>query len=380
MPPFLTNPYRFGNSIRAIQTVLYTQAIGDDDSTISFGNLTNADKCIPFISGKANAFAYGTDSDIEEIFWSIDIYNSGGVKADVARNPAATGNISQDLALTLLEFPSTVTVAKYTFNSQVIAAGDYIDCTITAVDTSKSFIVCTAQREYSAGLAIHGQTGGVCATFTSSTNVRVYCVNDTETVPKIILYVVTDTSGSAFTVTSTTGSLAGSVRSTNITVPSHDQSKTLAIVNWHASSGSGSYPNIMFVDKHTWTCYPSSNTNFVMACHNTNTGPFTAQYNVQLITFTSGVTIQRGRMQPATNVDTVNATITSVDLTKSAVVTYLSGHLDNGAVQHNNSGCDMGEAAWKLRLSSATNVEATRHGSGSIDDSCDFGWQVITTS
>lgn len=366
-------------SIRSIQTVLATQASAVASSTLSFGSLTNAAQCIPFISGKFNASAPYSDSDPGEVNRAIDIYTSSGVKADILRDAAATGGAGQDLALTLFEFPPFVTVAKYTYNGLTIGASDYIDCAITAVDTSKSFIVCTGQRVDDDGSGgIRAQTGGFCAKFTSSTNVRVHCVNNGASVPKIILYVVTDLTGLCFTVTSTAGTLAGSVRSTNITVPAHDQSKTLAIVNWQASGGSAGYPNNTFLGKHTWSCYESSNTNFVMSCFNVNAGPYIAQYNIQLVTFTTGVTVQQGRVQPAVSNSTTNVTITSVNTSKSAALSYLSHHIPNAKGEADNAGCPGDQVSWKLRLSSSTNLEATRY-AGAMP-LADLGWQVITTT
>jgi len=373
----------FGSKIRAIQTVLLTQNTGVATSTLAFANLTNADKCIPFLSGRASNQDSYSAGDPGEISRTIDIYSATGVKADVNRDAGATGSSNHLLAVTLLEFPIDVTVAKYTLNTQVIGASDYIDATITAVDTSKSFIVCTGQRLDDDGSGgIRGQTGGFCARFTSSTNVRIHCVNNPGAVPKLVFYVVTDLTGNCFTVTSTYTTIAGATRSANITVPAHVQAKTLAIVNWHANGGSASYPNVTFIGKHTWSCYPSSNTNFVMNCHSPNPGPYVAQVNIQLITFSSGVSIQHARITPIGTNYLTNLTITSVDTSKSAAVGYLSHHFDNARIAADTAGCPPGAGAWRVRLSSATNVESVRYDPGTAADvgAADLGIQVISTS
>lgn len=352
--------------IAAIQTV--TGSTTGTSLTLTFGSLTDAAQCVPFVSAYISAGAFNFE-DSNEVTWTADVFDDAGtVKCTLT--VAADGNgATWSFSVTLVQFIDDYIVAKYSGTATSdVTNGDH-DVTITSVDPDHAFVIGTAR------LAFAGDTGGDtnrAFRITSSTNVRVYADYVNRTDSNYIFYVVSDPDENMLVEHVHSSEAAGTWTNKDVTVGT-DPRVNLVVASSVINPNGGFYP-----ERSSLSCEALNATTVRFTRPNgyTQAGSRTSNFVVQVVTI-PGATVQTGVHAWASADVSEVKTVTSVDTAKAAAVSLVPGNLVNS---QDNVGFDNVAMAYlytRIQLTAATQVTLTRGPTSGVDAGR-VGYQVLS--
>jgi hypothetical protein len=358
--------------VQSIQTV--TGSTTGTSTTLSFGSLTNASKCVPFVSCGIASGDFGFSHNGDTITWTADVFDDAGtVKCTLLRTADDPANSDFDFSVTLVQFADSYTVAKYsgTMTGAYTLTG-YEDVAITSVPTGSAFIIGSLRYVYSTQHTIGGGANS-CMRLTSSTNARLHCYPASPpTTANYIFYVVSDPAGN-MQVSSATGTESNTSTFTDkdLTV-SIDPTTSLLIASQTGPFNMGYYPQRICLSAEPL------NSTTVRFSRNTGHQPSNSEWTfaAQVIQIPK-LEVVHGIHSWTAAAKTATKTISAVDTARSAAISTMPGCLNNGqdALGFDSRGPSYGMN--KIQLTASTSVSLSR-GPSTLGSTGRIAYQVLS--
>lgn len=366
-----------GVAFMAFERQTGTKVYSATSVTLSFPTLTDATQCVPFLNAYSSDLSGGY-CDTARTACAIDIWDDAGtVKATLTWRDASASNVPDIyLNLTLVEFFAPINVYKYSYTDLVSSTPFYTDHTITSVNTANAFAIATGTGEADSsftGCSIHTGTE-----FLSGTSLRIHAWGYSTPKASTIVYVVEDPTATKFSVLHYPITFSTAGTSYDVAVAAHDESKTMCIASVCLPSTAGSYPNNTFANKYTFALYRQAATNYRFYRYASLTPTRVGGGELQLVTFNSGVSIQKDSFDFGTVDTIVDRTISSVDVSKSFAIDLFGTGVGNAASSSGvGGGAERFEAMVRCHVLNATTVRCQRNGYSTEYNQL-FGYQVVT--
>jgi len=340
--------------------------------TLTFGSLTDAAQCVPFLSCRGTVAGAGYDGANDVMFEANVFDDAGTVKCTLTRS-ADPGAQLYNFRVTLIEFNAHITVKKTTVVSgQFKPNGDprvgERDITITAVTPANAFVIPYLQASTSTGM---GSGTNVDINLTGATTIvlvgppSVYCSG--------YIYSVDDPTGEMLVTRAHDTEAKSSVWTTHdLTIPAVVLAERFLIASCHVPATSAyaqrfsNYTEFL----NTTTIRYKRPTGFAV-------GAQPAHFTAQLVKFAGAdVAVQHGIHVWASGDQTENKTITSVNTAKAAAFGSQPYHLFNGSNSAGFSAAGLAHAMNRINLIDATTVTVDRGDSASVNTG-GIGYQVL---